>query len=91
MITIHCDDVITLSHMYTHTHTPTHTQGDPGINGDDGTPGNPGRMGPPGKTVSGTLLAICLSFTAQTLYSFLYEHFCYTYTAYFFALTLTPQ
>ena len=56
MITIHCDDVITLSHMYTHTHTPTHTQGDPGIDGDDGTPGNPGRMGPPGKTVSATLL-----------------------------------
>jgi len=54
MITIHCDDVITLSHMYTHTHT--HTQGGPGIDGDDGTPGNPGRMGPPGKTVSATLL-----------------------------------
>ena len=50
MIIIHCDDVITLSHMY------THTQGDPGIDGDDGTPGNPGRMGPPGKTVSATLL-----------------------------------
>jgi len=54
MITIHCDDVITLSHMYTDAHT--HTQGDPGIDGDDGTPGNPGRMGPPGKAVSGTLL-----------------------------------
>ena len=52
MITIHCDDVITLSHMYIH----THTQGDPGIDGDDGTPGNQGRMGPPGRTVSATLL-----------------------------------
>ena len=59
MITIHCDDVITLSHMYIH----THTQGDPGIDGDDGTPGNPGRMGPPGKTVSGTLLLPCLYLT----------------------------
>ena len=59
MITIHCDDVSTLSHMYTHTHTPTHTQGDPSIDGDDGTPGNPGRM-------VECYIVICLAFSKQT-------------------------